>query len=220
MKTIKVDKVVLYYMDRVDPDGNLYRFYMYKGMASEIEYFCTEEAGNMTIPIGEGKYVKIVPKEIERIPVRGYRKLAGIWNCETCNGKGWYRLFNYFKYKPTLCYFKKAGHDENGNTRYEISLFNATMNVTRYFNLWRMKPGKHAMITNECGALDIIKEKFENKAFMPYRPIKETQDLPIDAKYIPLLTGIFGENILAEIGGGKIFITTGKYAVNFWCWGK
>lgn len=168
MKTIKVDKVVLYYMDRVDPDGYLYRFYMYKGMASEIEYFCTKEAGNMTIPIGEGKYVKIVPKEIERIPVRGYRKLAGIWNCETCNGKGWYRLFNYFKYKPTLCYFKKAGHDENGNTRYEISLFNATMNVTRYFNLWRMKPGKHAMITNEYGALDIIKEKFDNINIVEY----------------------------------------------------
>lgn len=52
MKKIKVDKVILYYMDRVDPDGNPYRFYVYKGMASEIEYFCTEEAGNMTIPIG------------------------------------------------------------------------------------------------------------------------------------------------------------------------
>lgn len=38
MKNIKVDKVILYYMDRVDPDGNLYRFYVYKGMASEIEY--------------------------------------------------------------------------------------------------------------------------------------------------------------------------------------
>lgn len=25
---------------------------------------------------------------------------------------------------------------------------------------------------------------------------------------------------IAEIGGGKIFITTGKYAVNFWCWEK
>ena len=122
MKTIKVDKVVLYYMDRVDPDGNLYRFYMYKGMASEIEYFCTEEAGNMTIPIGEGKYVKIVPKEIERIPVRGYRKLAGIWNCETCNGKGWYRLFNYFKYKPTLCYFKKAGIIKQYLSEYEYLL--------------------------------------------------------------------------------------------------
>lgn len=80
MKKIKVDKVILYYMDRVDPDGNLYRFYVYKGMASEIEYFCTEKAGNMTIPIGEGEYVKIVPKEIEKIPVRGYRKLTGIWN--------------------------------------------------------------------------------------------------------------------------------------------
>lgn len=63
MKKIKVDKVILYYMDRVDPDGNLYRFYVYKGMASEIEYFCTEKAGNMTIPIGEGEYVKIVRKE-------------------------------------------------------------------------------------------------------------------------------------------------------------
>lgn len=146
MKTIKVDKVILYYMDRVDHDGSLYRFYVYKGMASEIEYFCTEEAGNMTIPIGEGEYVKIVPKEIEKIPVRGYRKLAGIWNREACNGKGWYRLFNYFKYKPTLCYFKKAGHDENGNTRYEISLFNNIINVTRYFNLWRMKPGVNVII--------------------------------------------------------------------------
>lgn len=71
---IEVDKVILYYMDRVDPDGNLYRFYVYKGMASEIEYFCTEEAGNMTIPIGEGKYIEIMPKEIEKIPVRGYRR--------------------------------------------------------------------------------------------------------------------------------------------------
>ena len=69
MKTIKVDKVILYYMDRVDPDGNLYRFYVYKDMASEIEYFCTEEAGNMTIPIGEGKYIEIVPREIVKIPV-------------------------------------------------------------------------------------------------------------------------------------------------------
>lgn len=46
MKKIKVDKVILYYMDRVDPDGNLYRFYVYKDMASEIEYFCTEETGD------------------------------------------------------------------------------------------------------------------------------------------------------------------------------
>ena len=35
MKKIKVDKVILYYMDRVDPDGNPYRFYVYKGMASD-----------------------------------------------------------------------------------------------------------------------------------------------------------------------------------------
>lgn len=168
---IEVDKVILYYMDRVDPDGNLYRFYVYKDMASEIEYFCTEEAGNMTIPIGEGKYIEIVPREIVKIPVRGYRRLAGKWNCETCYGKGWYRLFNYFKYKPDICYIKNIGRDKNGNTRYEISLFNATMNVTRYFNLWRMKPGMHAMITNEYGVLDIIKEKFDNINIVEYSGI-------------------------------------------------
>jgi len=168
MKKIKVDKVILYYMDRVDPDGNLYRFYVYKGMASEIEYFCTEEAGNMTIPIGEGKYIEIVPREIMKIPVGGYRRLVGRWNCETCYGKGWYRLFNYFKYKPTQCFIKKIGHDKNGNARHEISLFNTTINVTRYFNLWRMKSGKHAMVTNECGVVDIIKEKFDNINIIEY----------------------------------------------------
>lgn len=31
-----------------------------------------------------------------------------------------------------------------------------------------MKPGKHAMITNECGVLDIIKEKFDNINIMEY----------------------------------------------------
>lgn len=74
---IEVDKVILYYMDRVDPDGNPYRFYVYKGMASEIEYFC----------------------------------------------------------------------------------------------LWRMKPGMHAMITNEYGVLDIIKEKFDNINIVEYSGI-------------------------------------------------
>lgn len=53
---MKADKVISYCMDRVDPDGNLCRFYVHKGMASEIECFCTEEAGNMTMPIGEGEH--------------------------------------------------------------------------------------------------------------------------------------------------------------------
>lgn len=43
------------------------------------------------------------------------------------------------------------------------------MNVTRYFNLWRMKPGKHVMITNEYGVLDIIKEKFDNINIVEYK---------------------------------------------------
>lgn len=83
MKKIKVDKVILYYMDRVDPDGNLYRFYVYKDMASEIEYFCTEETGNMTIPIGEGKYIEIVPREI----VDDYNGLPYKYECS--NGTLW-----------------------------------------------------------------------------------------------------------------------------------
>ena len=31
-----------------------------------------------------------------------------------------------------------------------------------------MKPGKYVMVTNECGALDIIKEKFANKNIVEY----------------------------------------------------
>jgi hypothetical protein len=71
----------------------------------------------------------------------------------------------------TYVILKNIGRDKNGNTRYEVSLFNATMNVTRYFNLWRMKPGMHAMITNEYGVLDIIKEKFDNINIVEYSGI-------------------------------------------------
>ena len=60
MKTIKVDKVILYYMDRVDPDGNLYRFYMYKGMASEIEYFCT----NILLKISQKRILDGIGEDI------------------------------------------------------------------------------------------------------------------------------------------------------------
>ena len=38
MKKIKVDKVILYYMDRVDPDGNPYRFYVYMRYIFQIVY--------------------------------------------------------------------------------------------------------------------------------------------------------------------------------------
>lgn len=169
MKVVEVDKVTLYYMDRVDPDGNLYRFYMYKGMASEIEYFCTEKAGNMIISAGVGESIKIVPKEIEKIPVRGYRNLVGLWNRETCGKKRWYRLAYYFKYRPTLCIIKGKGMDINGNKKHAVYFFKGDQNVTQYFNLWR----------------------------------------------------ILGEKVLAQVSGGKIFITLrNKYAVNFWCWKK
>lgn len=50
---IEVDKVILYYMDRVDPDGNLYRFYVYKGMASEVWGGLDED--NNPITGGESK---------------------------------------------------------------------------------------------------------------------------------------------------------------------
>lgn len=164
MKTIEVDKVVLYYMDRVDPDGNLYRFYVYKDMASEIEYFCTEEAGGMIISTGVGESIEIVPKEIEKIPVRGYRNLVGLWNGETCIRKGWYRLVNYFKHRPTLCIIQDKGMDINGNKKSAIYFYKGEENVTRHLNLWRMLPGKQAMITNtlECEIIRTIKERFDN----------------------------------------------------------
>lgn len=260
MKKIKVDKVILYYMDRVDPDGNPYRFYVYKGMASEIEYFCTEEAGNMTIPIGEGKYIEIAPREIVKIPVRGYRKLAGIWKCE---GQWWDAVTDRAREE-----LEKEGNPFSKMMLIGVSSVDRLSDCYVYYGLWASESKIEEMIADYKGRIyeyyefkeDVIdkinetlrksyiqswKERiirsgmrqkgkdvfespdglyiemvYENKAFVPYRPIKEIQDLPIDAKYIPLLTRIFGENILAEIGGDKIFITTGKYAVNFWCWKK
>jgi hypothetical protein len=164
MKTVEVDKITLYYMDRVDPDGNLYRFYMYKDMASEIEYFCTEEAGNMIISTRVGESIEIIPKEIEKIPVRGYRNLVGLWNRKTYGRKGWYRLVYYFKYRPTLCIIESKGMDINGNKKNAVYFFKKDQNVTQHFNLWRMLPNKKAMITNEYAheIINIIKERFDD----------------------------------------------------------
>lgn len=234
MKKIKVDKVILYYMDRVDPDGNPYRFYVYKGMASEIEYFCTEEAGNMTIPIGEGDegqwwdaVTDRAREELEKegnpfpkmmlIGVSSVDRLSdcyvyyGLWASESkieemiADYKG--HIYEYYEFKEEV-----------------INKTNETRRKS-YIQSWKEQIIRSGMRQKRKDVFEspdglYIEMVYENKAFVPYRPIKETQDLPIDAKYIPLLTRIFGKNILAEIGGDKIFITTGKYAVNFWCWKK
>lgn len=66
-----------------------------------------------------------------------------------------------------------------------------------------------------------LKMVYENKIFFPYKPIMEIRDLPVDAKYIPLIKRILGEKVLAQVSGEKIFITLrNKYAINFWCWKK
>lgn len=66
-----------------------------------------------------------------------------------------------------------------------------------------------------------LKIVYENKIFFPYEPIMETRDLPVDAKYIPLLERILGKKTLAQVSKNAIFITVrNKYAVNFWCWKK
>lgn len=70
--------------------------------------------------------------------------------------------------------------------------------------------------------MDYIKKMvYGNRIFFPYKPITETRDLPVDAKYAPLLERILGEKVLAQVSGEKIFITLrNKYAINFWCWKK
>ena len=66
-----------------------------------------------------------------------------------------------------------------------------------------------------------LKMVYGNRIFFPYKPITETRDLPVDAKYAPLLERILGEKVLAQVSGEKIFITLrNKYAINFWCWKK
>lgn len=66
-----------------------------------------------------------------------------------------------------------------------------------------------------------LKMVYENKIFFPYKPIMETRDLPVDAKYIPILERILGKKVIAQVSAERIFITfCNKYAVFFWCWKK
>lgn len=48
METVKIEVPFIYvhYMDKVDKDGNNYRFFGNGKVWSGIDYFCSDEAGN------------------------------------------------------------------------------------------------------------------------------------------------------------------------------
>lgn len=155
-----VNKVTVFYMNRVDQDGNNYRFYMIGNLVSEIEYFCTEEAGNLTIQTGENLQIEITPKEIERIPVKSYRELVGLWNRKTDNKKGWY-IYNNIKHEPDICIIQKNGVDINGNRRFKLYLIRGNENVTRFFKYWRLVNNEYmTTVGYESQIKEIIKERF------------------------------------------------------------
>lgn len=133
MKNIKVDKVILYYMDRVDPDGNLYRFYVYKGMASEIEYFCTEEAGNQNDWFRIDREIFMQPENRNKIFILGTRKtgcdliILGGTNCDE-GSMDW--LFgslgneNFYVCKP-LSFYKSQQEIQKVNPLYAFKVATA-----------------------------------------------------------------------------------------------
>lgn len=159
-KKLKVKRVELYYMSKVDNDGNNYRFYVADGLVSNIEYFCTDKTGNMEV-IVEGVAIQIVPSKINYIPVKTYRELQSEWNRLLFHG-GWDRLEVFLKLKPDTCIIKNAGLDVNGNVKSSLYLFKGTKNVTRFFNRWRLSKDRNRMTTNEYKSeiIRCLKDKF------------------------------------------------------------
>lgn len=157
----RVDKITVFYMNKVDQDGNNYRFYTVGDLVSEIEYFCTEESGNLRMIIGANFQVEFTSKNIERVPVSSYRELVGLWNRKTDNKKGWYRLYNDVKCKPDICIIQKNGHDINGNAKFKLYLINRYSNVTGFFNYWRLVNGEYMTVVGYKEQIkEIIKERF------------------------------------------------------------
>lgn len=161
METVKIEVPFIYvhYMNKVDQDGNNYRFFGDGKVWSNIDYFCTEEAGNLLFYNGDIRY-EIVPKEIRKIPESSYRKLCGEYNKLTCGKKPLYMWKNHILHSPDKAIIKKAGHDINGNSLKKIMLFKGTRNVTSYFKIWRTVNG--TMTTNDYEVERMLKNWFGN----------------------------------------------------------
>lgn len=65
MKKIKVDKVILYYMDRVDPDGNLYRFYV----CQPVSFYKSQREIQKVNPLYAFKVATAYFREQGKVPV-------------------------------------------------------------------------------------------------------------------------------------------------------
>lgn len=157
-----VDKITVFYINKVDQDGNRYRFYTVGELVSDIEYFRIEETGNLKVLMGTNFQIKIVPNNIERIPVSSYRELVGLWNRKT-DKKGWYILYNDVKYQPDICIIQKNGHDVNGNAKFKLYLTKRGRNVTKFFRYWRLVNGDYMSVIGYVSQIkEIIKERFND----------------------------------------------------------
>lgn len=161
METVKIEVPFIYvhYMNKVDQDGNNYRFFGDGRVWSNIDYFCTEEAGNLLFYNGDIRY-EIVPKEIRKIPESSYRKLCGEYNKLTCGKKPLYMWRNHIIFAPDTAIIKKAGHDINGNALKKIALFKESKNVTSFFKIWRTV--NNIMTTNDYEVENTLKNWFKD----------------------------------------------------------
>lgn len=118
---IEVDKVILYYMDRVDPDGNLYRFYVYKGMIGRIG----------------GIFYDFLAKRNERREAFGGRKFDIVLDngeIEKCEGQWWDAVTDRAREE-----LEKEGNPLSKMVLIGVSSVDRLLDCYVYYGLWASK---------------------------------------------------------------------------------
>lgn len=160
---IKVNKLDIYYMKKVDSDGNVYRILIDrdKGLVSNIQYWCTDLKGNLEFFINDCNY-KIECDDITCIPVDNYRSLQSLrkkmlYNCP------FYKWEHLIKYKPDMVLIERQNKlDVNGNMVYHMRYFKDGENVTSHFKFWRLMKGTYERVN--CYVTDKwFKDRFDNQ---------------------------------------------------------
>lgn len=154
LNDIIVKEIELYYVNTPNKDGEYASFWRAENLFNITRWIKSPDSCDFS------RGARYISDSVKRTPVENLKELTDLWNRKTDNGKGWYLLKNQEEHKPDLCIIQRNGITRTGSIRYRIYLFKGRINVTRFFERWKLSADGQYMITH---GYDMVQYNIEQR---------------------------------------------------------
>lgn len=155
LNDIVVKEIELYYVNTPNEDGEYESFWRAENLFNKIKRIESPDSCDFS------RGARYISNSVKRTPVETLKGLVDLWSRETDGGRGWYLLKNQEEHKPDLCIIQKNGITRMGSAKYRIYFFKDRINVTRFFERWKLSADGQYMIAHGYDmAQYIIEQRF------------------------------------------------------------